>query len=150
LRTLWKLQQVNPGFQTERVLTARLDLNFSRYNNPEKRRDFHDGLLRRLAQEPGIVSAALSGTFPLNGGGPNNNRYRVDGVDRPATPPARQADFQFVSPDFFSVIGTPIRRGRAFTSADRPEAPVSIIVNESLARHVFANEDPIGKRLVVP
>jgi predicted permease len=150
LRTLWKLQQIDPGFHGERVLTARLDLTFSRYTTPDTRRGFHDELLRKLSSEPGIVASALSGSFPLNGGGPNNNQYRLEGVDDPALPPSRRADFQFVSPDYFTVIGAPMRRGRTFNSSDRPEAPISVIVNETMARHVFAGQDPVGRRLVVP
>ena len=150
LRTIWKLQRVDPGFHAERVLTARLDLNFSRYATAEKRREFQEALLARLGREPGLVAAALSGTFPLNdSGGPNLNQYRVAGRDNPGAPP-RQADFQVVSPDFFTVIGTPILRGRAFAASDRPDGPPVVIVNETLARHVFGGESPLDRRLVVP
>jgi putative ABC transport system permease protein len=150
LRTIWKLQRVDPGFHTERVLTARLDLNFSRYATSEKRREFHEALLSRLAQEPGLVAAALSGSFPLNdSGGPNQNQYRVLGKDEPDAK-MRQADFQIVSPDFFSVIGTPILRGRAFAASDRADGPPVMIVNETLARHVFGGESPLGHRVSVP
>ena len=150
LRTIWKLQRVDPGFHAERVLTARLDLNFSRYSTTEKRREFQEALLARLGHEPGLVAAALSGTFPLNdSGGPNLNQYRLAGRDEPGAP-MRQADFQVVSPDFFTVIGTPILRGRAFASSDRPDAPPAAIVNETLARHVFGTESPLDRRLVVP
>jgi predicted permease len=150
LRTIWKLQRVNPGFKTEQVLTARLDLNFSRYSTRETRRQFQDALLKRLGQEPGLVAAALSGTFPLNdSGGPNLSQYRVAGRDGQGTP-ARQADFQVVSPDFFTVIGTPILRGRAFAASDRPDRPPVAIVNEMLARRVFGAESPLGRRLAIP
>ncbi len=151
LRTLWKLQQVDPGFKTERVLTARLDLNFSRYTSRDKIREFHDRLLERVAHEPGVVSAALAGTIPLNdSGGPNTGNFRVDGRDAPGAPLSRRADFQRVSPDYFSVIGTPMLRGRPVAASDRPDTPAVAIVNETMARHVWPGEDPIGKRIGVP
>ena len=65
LRTLWKLRQIDPGFKTERVLTSRLDLNFTRYGEREKQLDFHERILARLATEPGVASVALAGRFPL-------------------------------------------------------------------------------------
>jgi putative ABC transport system permease protein len=74
----------------------------------------------------------------------------VDGRDAPGAPLSRRADFQQVSPDFYAVIGTPILRGRAFRSSDRPDTPEVAIVNETMARHIWPGEDPVGKRIVVP
>ena len=65
VRTLWNLQRVDPGFQTERVLTTRLDLNFTKYDTRDKRLAFHEQLLRRLQSEQGVVSVAISGTLPV-------------------------------------------------------------------------------------
>ena len=105
LRSLWKLQHVDPGFRTERVLTTRLDLNFSNTRTREKRRNFEQRLLDRLSGQPGVVSTAIAGTFPLNDGRQQNNTFQIEG-----RPPARedlepQADFQQVSPGYFATIG---------------------------------------------
>ncbi len=63
-RTLWNLQQVDPGFQTERVLTGRVALNFTKYDTPEKRQAFFEQLLRRMQGEQGVVSVSIAATFP--------------------------------------------------------------------------------------
>ncbi|MFY9551033.1 MAG: ABC transporter permease, partial [Thermoanaerobaculia bacterium] len=149
LRTLWKLSNVDPGFRTERVLTSRLDLNFTRYKTSEERRAFQTRLLERLTAEPGVQSVALSGSFPLNERGPSSGRFRIEGRP-PVSPEALpRADFQRVSPDYFRTIGVPILRGRAFTAVDREGAPKTAVINQSLSRHLWPGEDPMGRRIGV-
>ena len=151
LRTLWKLKQVDPGFRAEKVLTSRLDLNFSKYTNADERRTFHDRLLERLATEPGVVSAALAGTFPLNeAGGPSNGRFRIEGRPPVSDVALPRADFQRISPDYFRTIGVPLQRGRGFERTDRPETPRVAVVNQSFAKRFWPGEDPVGKRIQIP
>jgi predicted permease len=148
LRTLWKLSQVDPGFRTERVLTARLDLNFSRYQSDVEQRAFHDALLEKLQAEPGILSVSLAGSFPLNERGPSNGRFRMEGktVAPEALP---RADFQRVSADYFQTIGVPVLRGRGLEKADRAEAPLVAVINQAMARRFWPSEDPVGRRIGV-
>jgi len=149
LRTLWKLRQIDPGFRSERVLTSRLDLNFTRYREREKQLDFHERVLARLATEPGVVSVALAGRFPLTEGGPANGKFRIEGREAPTPEAQPRADFQRVSEGYFKTIGVPILRGRGIAEADRDEAPKVAVINKTMASHVFPGEDPIGKRLGV-
>jgi predicted permease len=149
LRTLWKLSNVDPGFRTERVLTSRLDLNFTRYKTDEERRDFQVRLLERLQSEPGVQSVALSGSFPLNERGPANGRFEIEGRPPVAVEAQPRADFQRVSPDYFKTISVPILRGRSLSDADREGAPFSAVVNQSMARHYWPGEDPVGRRIGV-
>ena len=151
LRTLWKLSSVDPGFRSDRVLTSRLDLNFSKYTNADERRSFHDRLLERLAVEPGVVSAALAGSFPLgDGGGPNTGRFRIEGRPPVTDQAMPRADFQRVSPAYFRTIGVPILRGRDILPTDRPGTPYVAVVNQSFARRFWPGEDPIGRRIEIP
>jgi predicted permease len=151
LRTLWNLKNIDPGFRAERVLTSRLDLNFSKYTNADERRTFHDRLLERLANEPGVVTVALAGTFPLNdAGGPSNGRFRIEGRPPVSDLAMPRADLQRVSPDYFRTIGVPLLQGRAFERTDRPEAPRVAVVNRSFARRYWPGEDPIGRRIQIP
>jgi predicted permease len=149
LRTLWKMAQIDLGFKTERVLTSRLDLNFSRYPDADTRRDFQKRLLERLSTEPGVVSAALAGNLPLNERNPYQVRYRIEG--KPATAPESlpQAAFLSASADYFKAIGIPLQRGRGVTAADREDAPKVAVISEGMARHVWPNEDPVGRRIGV-
>ncbi len=150
LRTLWRLSGVDPGFQTARVLTSRLDLNFTRYKTEEDQRGFHRRLLERLAAEPGVLSVALSGTIPLNEGGrANNGRFQIEGRPPVAADALPRADFQHVTPDYFRTIGVPILRGRGLESADRAGAAPVAVVNQSMARHFWPSEDPVGRRIRV-
>jgi predicted permease len=151
LRTLWKLKQIDPGFRADRVLTSRLDLNFSRYTNPDERRAFHDRLLEKLTDAPGVVSVALAGNFPLNdGGGPNNGRFRLEGAPAVSDLARPRADLQRISPDYFKTIGVPLLQGRAFARTDRPETPRVAIVNRAFANRYLAEKDPIGQRIQIP
>ncbi len=149
LRTLWKLSRVDPGFRTERVLTSRLDLNFTRYREDEEQRAFHERLLERLSGEPGVLSVALAGSFPLNERGPSNGRFRIEGRPAGGVETLPRADFQRISPAYFQTIGVPILRGRAMTSADRPNTPPVAVINHSMAQHFWKGEDPIGRRIGV-
>ncbi len=147
LRTLWKLSHVDTGFHAEHVLTARVSLNFTRYSTKEQRLEFQDRLLQRLSGEPGVLSVALAGTFPLNEGGPADGQYDLEGRPAPSEDKKPHADFQRVSAGYFRTIGVPLLRGRAIAASDRFEAPMVAVINEHMARHVWPSEDPVGKRI---
>ena len=149
VRTLWNLQQVDPGFQTEKVLTMRVDLNFSKYDTRDKRLAFHEQLLRRIQTEQGVVSAATSATFPLNEGGPGNGngQFEIEGQPEAEADLRPQADFQQVSSDYFRTIQVPALRGRLFSQADRVDHPLVTLINQTMARHYWPREDPLGRRI---
>jgi putative ABC transport system permease protein len=147
IRSLWKLQQVDPGFEIGRVLTSRLDLNFTKYTDGPKRWAFEKQILERLSVQPGIVSAAIAGSFPLNETGPNNGRFEVEGRPAVSDDLRPQAEFQRVSSDYFRTIGAPLLTGRTFTNADTEETPRVAIVSRSLARRFFGDKEALGRRL---
>jgi predicted permease len=147
LRTLVKLQQVDPGFHPENVLSSTVSLNFTKYREPEKPRTFYEALLEKLSHQPGVESAAVSMTVPLdNQMGQMNGQFRIQGRPVPAGTPQPKSDFRIVSPGYFRTLGIPMIRGRDFTSADREGSPAAII-NASLARHFWGESDPIGQRV---
>jgi len=146
LRSLLKLQRVDTGFDPENVLTARIDLNWSRYGDTEKIRGFANRLLQRLESQPGLVAVALGGTVPLTGADAFTVPYQVEGArDEGGARP--QTELDIASPDYFRAMSIPLVAGRAFTPADQPPAPNVVVVNQSFARHVFAGQTPIGRRL---
>ena len=147
IRSLWKLQSVDPGFAIGRVLTTRLDLNFTKYTTPAQRWAFEKQILERLSGQPGVVSAAIAGSFPLNETGPNNGRFEIEGKPAPSEDLRSQAEFQRVSSDYFSTIGVPVLSGRAFASSDTEETPKVAVVSRSLARRYWTGKEPIGERL---
>lgn len=149
VRTLIHLQRVDAGFQAERVLTMRIDLNFSKYTQVEPRRIFHERLLQSIDATPGVLSAAISADFPLNeGSGPNTGAFQIEGRPVPASDQLLpQADFQRASPAYFKTIGIPVLRGRAFSPADRAGTPRVALINQRLASRHFPGVDPLGKRV---
>jgi putative ABC transport system permease protein len=147
LRSLLELQSVNPGFDSQRVLTMTLDLNWSRYTSSDLILGFHDRLNARLTGQPGVVSTASTLTFPLDGHRRFNVSFLIEGQ-----PPAEDGaqplgDLRSASPDYFPTLGIPLVTGRLFTPSDGPNAPQVAIVNQSLARRYFARETAVGKRI---
>ncbi len=160
LRSLIKLQQVEPGFDPGNTLVMRLAPNWSRFiNNDPKNPNattaqyaaYFKRLLERVKQQPGVAEAAVSSTYPLNPAGitrgPNTVSILVEGKPPDNGQAAPQVDARAVSPAYFSTAGVPLLRGRAFTEADELNAPQVSIVNEAAARHRWGNEDPVGKRV---
>jgi predicted permease len=148
LRTVINLQRVDPGFSTDNLLTMRIDLNFSKYP-PARVAGFWEELEERLRSEPGVRAVGGGGTFPLNDQGPFSGTLQIEGREFPPNAPRPQVDIHVATPDYFSTIGQPIVAGRAFTTADRgltSDNPV-VIINKTMARHYWPDQDPIGKRI---
>ena len=148
LRTVINLQRVDPGFKTDNLLTMRIDLNFSKYKD-EHIPAFWERLEERLRSVPGVLAVAAGGTFPLNDQGPFSGALQIEGHELPPNAPRPSADFHLATPDYFSTIGQALLVGRTFTGADRglePANPV-VIINKTMARHYWPDQDPIGKRI---
>ena len=146
LRSFWKLQQVDAGFRPDNVLTARVSLNWSRYDQDAKVRRFGEELLRKLEADPEVRSAALSYSVPLAQSSPYNRPFQIEGrpVERDARP---SLDFRVVSPRYFETIGQRVVRGRAFEDKDEPGAQPVAVVNQAFARHYWGDALPIGQRV---
>src|SRR5436305_5566096 len=148
LRRLFNLHQVDPGFHADNVLTAGLQLDWTRYKTEEKQRVFHRALLSRLRALPGVTAAAVASTFPLNEAQqPWNAEMRIEGSPLPANQAAPLIDLRVASSDYFATIGVPVVRGRAFSDRDDAGAPEVVVVNQSMARHYWGNADPVGRRI---
>ena len=98
---------------------------------------------------PGVSTAALSSTFPL-GAAPANRTFDVVGRRTAQGRQQPTADMRFVTSQYFATINHPVIRGRTFERGDRVERPLVAVVNQTLARNHFADEDPIGQLLLVP
>ena len=147
VRSFIKLQQVDAGFHTDRVITAHVSLDFVKYNTPVLRRAFYRSVLDTVQAEPGLETAALGITVPLDQAAPFLTGFLAEGQapnDRRAQP---QVDFKFATPQYFKTIGMTLLSGRAFTDGDDANAPQVAIVNLSMARHNFPDVDPIGRRV---
>jgi predicted permease len=150
LRTLDELHRVRPGFDAQQVLTMRLTPDGPRYATDAGRRQFHQQLVARVAAEPGVVAAAVAGTFPLNEEGSGVVSFDIQGrpsarVDGPAGKP--HAEMRVVTPAYLRALGIPLVRGRTFTDADREGAEPVVMVNQAAARRYWGGADPVGTRI---
>jgi predicted permease len=146
VRGLQRFTDRDPGWGRAHVLTATVNLPYSSYGTDERRRTFYREALRQLNQLPGVEHAALSSTLPVWGF--NSSRDIVpEGQPRPPRERTPLVAYACVTPDFFAVLQIPLQRGRLFPAEFSDQTPALVIVNETLARQFWPNEDPIGKRL---
>ena len=149
LRSLHELSLVDVGIDLEHVQTARVGLDFTRYGGTDqaKTRQLVDRLVDRLGSAPGTVSVGVGNAVPLRGTTPFSAAYVVEGQATDERQPTGQATFNAVTPEYFRTLGIPLVRGRTFQSTDRDQDHPVVVVNQTLAKHRFATEDPLGRRL---
>jgi putative ABC transport system permease protein len=146
VRTLWSMQEVSRGFSTERIAVATLSLPPALFAQPTDVRSFYTRLLERVRALPGVESAATA-TGILQPLVTTSGVYSIEG--KPSPPPEQRVEYpiEVVSADFFATIGAQFAAGRDFGSQDHAEAPRAIIINETLAKHGWPGQDPIGRRM---
>jgi putative ABC transport system permease protein len=146
-RSFLRLQDVNPGFDAQRVMTVGLFLPSTKYKEGTSVVAFYNELLSKTEALPGVVSAGAIDTLPLDTGG-NVLGFVVENrlPDRPGDNTA-DAEHRVVSQDYFRTMGIPLLRGRLFESNDGPNTPPTIVINQTMANQYFPGEDPIGKRI---
>ncbi|MGH9388631.1 MAG: ABC transporter permease, partial [Vicinamibacteria bacterium] len=133
LRSLYRLESVETGFETERVLTMHLDLDWHRYRRQGAIRDFQSKLLAELEAMPGVSTAALGRSVPLSGReGPDPERILAEDGS------GSFLDAHAVSPGYFRAIGSPLLEGRPFTDKDGPRSAPVAIVNRAAASKIGA------------
>jgi predicted permease len=145
MRSFLKLQQTDPGFQAEGVLTASLSLPGARYAEPQKVTAFHEQLLERLSALPGVQTVGLTSDLPWTGYDENAGFIIEGQAPTPNDNPSGR--YHFVSADYFSTIGVPLIDGRFFTTADRTGAQNVLLINQSLAARYWPDESAVGKRI---
>jgi putative ABC transport system permease protein len=146
IRSFENLVNVNPGFNPENVLTARITLTRPVYAQHEERVRFVDQTLERLKALPGVQAAAFVAPMPFSGGNVGSD-FRIEGRPRPEPGKEPEANNRSVTAEYFQALGIPLRKGRYFSAADRRGDVGVAIINETLARRYFAGEDPIGVRI---
>jgi putative ABC transport system permease protein len=150
LKSFVRLRSVDPGFQTARVLTMKVDLPTPRYEEKRKQAEFFAQVLERAAQLPDVQAASVTSSLPLTGSFSMIGFPSIEG--REPMKPGKDAPVPIglISSDYFRTLDIPLIRGRAFALTDNEGAQPVAIVNESFARRFFNGEDPLGKRLMSP
>ena len=145
-RSFLSLLRINPGFNPENVLTMNVNLPVAKYKDDPARAAFYNDLVQRVKAYPGVESAAVVNYIPL-GGANSSDTFLVEG--RPEPPPGEEVGgrYRVSTPDYFRTMGIRLVKGREFTDQDKAGAVPVVIVNETLARTHWPNEDAIGKRI---
>jgi predicted permease len=144
IRSFWKLQQADPGFNPDRVLTASLSLPGARYGEPAKVAAFQKQLLERVMALPGVQSAGLTSDLPWTGYDENAG-FTIEGKTFPPNDGAG-GRYHFVSSDYFRTIGVPLMAGRFFNANDGMDSPNVVLINQSMAERYWQGESAVGKR----
>jgi predicted permease len=145
IKSFWLLQRVDPGFQSEGVLSAGLILPFSKYSEPNQINNFHKQLRERIASIPGVKTATIAYDPPLQ----SNwlDAFEIEGRVVAAESRSESANFIPVGPDYFDTVGVSLSAGRTFTPLDDQDHPGVALVNESFVKHYFPNENALGQRI---
>jgi putative ABC transport system permease protein len=149
LRSLWKLQSAPTGMETENVLTEGISLGDYRYPQAAQQFAFFTELEARLKHLPGVTSLALSDSLPPSGPMRSTIFAAVEVAGRPLLREGTggMVAWRAVTPDYFPALAIPIIRGRGFEQEDRVPGENAIILNDTLARELFQNENPVGKQI---
>ncbi len=146
IRSFIRVQQVEPGFAPQNVLSLRLALVGPAYSDEARRVSFYRQLWERVRGLPGVESAGGASVLPLTGGLGWGN-ITIEGYNPSSGQSMIQADQRVASVGYFETMKIPLISGRFFTEQDTKESAQVAIVDESLARAYWPNADPIGKRL---
>ena len=145
LKSFYRLESVNPGVNANDALTMQISLPPRQYDD-NRTIAFYRQLLEKLQTLPGVDCAGVGMALP-----PNllevTDYFTVEGQAETSERNLGMADLVFVSPDYFRALGAPLITGRYFTSADRADAPKVTVINQTLARRYWPNENPVGKRI---
>ena len=141
-QSFMRMQYVDVGFQPAGVYAAQVSLPRAQYPEPPQRERFFTRLLEHLRQQPGLTNAGAISYLPMSGSNYGFIFYREESPDRENVISVRH-----VGGEYFRAMQIPLRRGRDFTDRDDGRATPVAIINESTARHYFADADPLGRRL---
>jgi putative ABC transport system permease protein len=148
VKSFLRLQEVKPGFDPKGVLTANIALPLEKYPNGPQRLAVYQQFLQNLEHAPGVEAAGLVDFLPLSG---SNAGTSIVPEGRPIPRPGEATIvwMRFMSEGYFRAMSIPLLAGRQFTEGDRPPAPPVAILNRTMARRYWAEEDPVGKRFTI-
>jgi len=148
IKSFARLQDVDPGFNREKLLTFQISLPAVHYSRPDQIAGFYKDTLQKVSAIPGVNSAGAISVAPLASQGPRYIFY-TEGKPLPTASEAPIASYRVVSPNYFETMGIPLVAGRTFTEADIQTSLRTIVVNRELAKEMWPDQDPIGKRMTV-
>jgi len=144
IRSFVRLQQVDPGFSTERLLTFNILLPQKKYPEDPQKINFYEQVADKLRALPGVQTVGLSSGLPLGNNGWQTS-FVIDGQPPPEPGQTPLTEAAVATPDYFSTMGMTLLHGRLFTEQDTKDAPRVTIIDEEFARRYWPDEDAVGK-----
>jgi len=161
-KSFMRVLQIDPGFRAENAVAMDISLQAA---DKQQVAQFHERLLERINQIPGVSAAGGISNLPMTGGGPDGTFLITNSADpteaqiaakdfkyymalkqNPATRPGH-AEYRVASAGYFAAMSIPLVSGRTFDQTDTPKSAHVAVISQSLARQYFADEDPIGHRI---
>jgi putative ABC transport system permease protein len=146
IKSFMRLQEVDPGFYTDNLLTLRLQLPQSKYPENPQLADFSQRLSDRLGSLPGVESVGMISHLPLSGAYASGT-VTADQPQASIDNASFEADRRAINTDYFKTMGISLLKGRAFTDMDKADSQGVVIIDEKFEKRFWPNDDPIGKRL---
>jgi len=151
IRSFLKLGAENPGFDPSHLLAMRIDTGFSRYTDNASQRSLRETIARKVGAIGGVASVGWVSNPPFAPSGiiagPGNQDFEIEGQPASKGAPLPTVDATVADSNYFQTVRQPLVKGRYFSPHDDENAPVVALINETMARHRWPNEDPIGKRI---
>ncbi len=146
MRSFYRLQSIEPGFDPHGVLTFRTNLPAAKYKTDESRAAFYRRALDQIRSLPGVAAAGASQIFPLAG---DDYILSFEQIGKPAVPVGNEpsAAYYAATPGYFASLRIRIKSGRDFSEHDDANAPPVAIISETMARQFYAGEDPLGQQI---
>jgi len=147
-KSIWRLQQTNPGITPEELVSVELDLSATTYGDAERASDFYRRLVTQVQSLPGVQSVSFGTNQPLSGTA-GSDPFAIEG--RKLDPSSlTSAGWQLAGANYFKTLGIPLIKGRDLTVEDmQPGAPPVAVINERMAARYWPNEDPLGRRITL-
>ncbi|MGH9378515.1 MAG: ABC transporter permease [Terriglobia bacterium] len=146
LESFTGLMRVRPGFDPNNLLTFNVSLPQKKYDKGVNRSEFFDQAIARIQALPAVEQAALTNVLPLEGG--SDILFNIVGGSGSQPPGAAlDADYRVASPGFFHTMRIPLMRGRAFSESDNASGEPVVVINQTMAKMYWRNQDPIGQRI---
>ncbi|HEY6291650.1 MAG TPA: ABC transporter permease [Terriglobia bacterium] len=146
IQSIWRLWKVNPGFNTDHLLTAQVALSPSVMASPASIRLAYQQVLARVSGVPGVRSDAITQLVPLS----NDDSEIPFWLGSGPQPPQEQVSsalFYLTTSDYLHVMGIPLLEGRFFTERDTTASPNVVVIDDVMAKHIFPGQDPVGKQM---
>jgi putative ABC transport system permease protein len=146
IKSFLYLQRVDPGFSSERVLTAQISLPAAKYADPPARGAFWRRLIESARAMPGVTSAGLTTNVPFNGN-VSSGSYSIVGYTPGPSEAAPHGRQEVVGGDYFAAMKIPLVEGRVFDDTDTADSPPVVVVDQYLAKKYFANRSALGQQI---